>query len=519
MMIAWVDSAMVTTVDGCRGHSRHERPATPAMKLPRLLPAVLFFACTGLCAADRIHRYEVTVDPQLLRLDVQACFSGRPPAELSAESLDASGAFVEGRVADRRQSIVPNGTDMKLKDLPDNGCIRYSVDITRLPSMNDAFGAGNQRVGRDLLTSTGVWFWRPAEMGIDEDIEVAFFLPPGMGVSAPWPPVSPARDVPTFKVGRGAFDRPSNVAFGRFEEVAIEVPGAVLRVAILDGTPPMSVESTRRWLHDAASSVASIYGRFPVRSPQVLVLPGARAAESAPWAFVSRGGAAAVHFEVNQRRPLREFVDDWTAAHELSHLLLPYISLNESWLSEGIASYYQNIARARSGAVAPEEAWQRMHSSFRRAAEWAARSPNVTLAQATARLYRDGGYMRVYWSGAAILMLADIQLREQSAGSQSLDSVLGRFADCCLDPDPEWSSRQVFAKWDELSGTAIFGKLYEQYVDAGGFPDLAPVYARIGLEPLGGKIALLGAAPQIAVRDAIMARGSYTTPADLIDRR
>ena len=519
MMIAWVDSASIATVGGRRGHSRHDRPATAAMNLSRFLLPVLLPVCTSVFAADRIHRYEVTVDPQLRRLDVHACFAGRPPAELSAESLDAAGAFVEGRVADRRQSIVPNGTGMKLKDLPDNGCIRYSVDIARLPSMNDAYGAGNQRVGRDLLTSTGVWFWRPAEMGADEDIEVAFHLPPGMSVSAPWPPVRPARDMPTFKVGRGAFDRPSNVAFGRFEEVAIEVPGAVLRVAILDGSPPMSVESARRWLHDAASSVASIYGRFPVRSPQVLVLPGARAAEPAPWAFVSRGGAAAVHFDVNQRRPLREFVDDWTAAHEMSHLLLPYVALNESWLSEGIASYYQNVARARSGAVTPEEAWQRMHSSFRRAAEWAARTPNITLAQATARMYRDGGYMRVYWSGAAILMLADIQLREQSAGSQSLDSVLGRFADCCLDPDPEWTTRQVFVKWDELSGTGIFGALYDQYVDAGGFPDLAPVYARIGLEPLGGKIGLLDAAPQIAVRDAIMARGNYTTPAELLDRR
>lgn len=488
------------------------------MNLVPSLVLLSLLAGPGLAAAERVHRYHVAVDPQLLRLDVQACFAGHPPAELSAESLDASGAFVEGRVADRRQPIVPNGTDMKLRDLPDDACIRYSVDITRLPTMHDAFGAGNQRVGRDLLTSTGVWFWRPADMGPDEDIEIEFQLPPGMAVSAPWTPVKPARELPTFRVGRGAFDRPSNVAFGRFQEMAIEVPGAVLRVAVLDGSPAMDVEATRRWLQDAANSVASIHGRFPVPSPQVLVLPGARAAEPTPWAFVSRGGAAAVHFEVNQRRPLRDFVDDWTAAHEMSHLLLPYISLNESWLSEGIASYYQNIARARSGALSPEDAWQRMHSSFRRAAEWAARTPSVTLAQANARMYRDGGYMRVYWGGAAILMLADVQLREQSGGAQSLDTVLGKFAQCCLDPDPEWTSRQVLAKWDEISGTRIFSALYAQYVEAGGFPDLAPTYARIGLESLGGKVALLGSAPRIAIRDAIMARGSYTTPPDLLGR-
>lgn len=484
-----------------------------------LLICALLLASAGAAAADRVHRYTVSVDADLKQLDVNACFDGQAPTELSAESLEASGAFVEGRVADRRQSIAPNGTEMKLKDVPENGCIRYSVDITRLPRSNDLFGTGNQRLGRDLLTATGVWFWRPAEMQADEDIEIAFDLPPGMSVSAPWPPAEPVREKPTYRVGHGAFDRSSNVAFGRFTELPIELPGAVLRVAILDGSPPMNVESTRRWLQDAGNSVASIYGRFPVKSPQVLVMPGARATEPTPWAFVSRGGAGAVHFEVNQRRPLREFVADWTAPHELSHLFLPSISLNESWLSEGIASYYQNITRVRSGAVTPDEAWQRMHSSFLRAQEWSTRAPNVTLAQASARMYRDGAYMRVYWSGAAILLLADIQLREQSGGAQSLDTVLGRFADCCLDPNPEWTSRQVFAKWDEISGTSIFATLFDQYVDGAGFPDLSQAYAKIGLDVFGGKIALRQEAPLIAIRDAIMARGSYTTPAALLDRR
>ena len=34
-------------------------------------------------------------------------------------------------------------------------------------------------------------------------------------------------------------------------------------------------------------------------------------------------------------------MNDWTAAHELSHLLLPYLGRDNSWYAEGFASFMQ----------------------------------------------------------------------------------------------------------------------------------------------------------------------------------
>ena len=48
-------------------------------------------------------------------------------------------------------------------------------------------------------------------------------------------------------------------------------------------------------------------------------------------------------------------------------------------------------------------------------------APGMTLAQATENMYRDGTYMRVYWEGAAMLLIADVRLRQMTAGKQSLD--------------------------------------------------------------------------------------------------
>ncbi|MFN9388199.1 MAG: hypothetical protein ACK6DF_01395 [Betaproteobacteria bacterium] len=470
----------------------------------------------ALAAAERVHRYRVSADAELTRLTVRACFAGQPPSELVADSLDAPGAFLEARVVDQRTRLAANGTELRLREVPADGCVEYAVNVTGNGTRHDYSGNSTRRIGRDLFTEVGLWFWRPVQLGADEDVEVEFDMPAGLSVSAPWMPVL-KRERPTYRVGRGPADRHSAVAFGRCREIPLEVPGAVLRLAILDGNPPADVEALRTWIEDAARSVAAVYGRFPVPSPQILVMPGARAAEPTPWAYVLRGGQAAAHFFVNQRRPLREYVDDWTAPHELSHLLLPYVRSQDAWLSEGMASYYQGIVRARSGAISPEEAWQRMHSSFKRARDWSAKG--ATLAQATERMFRDGGYMRVYWSGAAMLLLADVRLRAASGGAQSLDTVLEAFGRCCLDPDREWTARQVFERFDQIAGGTVFRDLYAAHVNAEGFPDLSGVYAELGLRALGGKVELADRAPLSQVRDAIMAPGGYRSPAALLGAR
>lgn len=480
-------------------------------KFAVVLAACLFPAAH---AAERLHRYTVTVDDALSALRVEACFAGAPPASLVVESLDAQAVFAEGKVAQGvARRLAPNGAELPLKGVGENGCIDYSVNLAGVRMKHDHSGNSTRRIGRDLFTEVGIWFWRPAQLGPDEDIEIAFRLPAGIGVSVPWRPVADAA-VPTYRVGRGAYDRPSAAAFGRFTEMPIDVPGARLRLAVLDGNPPADVEGMRRWIEDAAQSIAAIYGRFPVPSPQVLVLPGARAQEPTPWAYVLRGGQAASHFYVNQRRPVSEYVEDWTAPHELSHLLLPTIDSRDAWLSEGLATYYQNVSRVRSGAITAEDAWQRMHAGFRRGRDWGPKE--LSLAQATERMYREGGYMRVYWQGTALLLAADVELRRLSDGRQSLDTVLEAFGRCCLDPDPEWRARDVLARFDELSGTKVFTTLHDTQIEAPGFPDLSGLYRQLGLRALGGKLEV-GEGPLARIRDAIMARGPYRTPRALLD--
>jgi predicted metalloprotease with PDZ domain len=132
--------------------------------------------------------------------------------------------------------------------------------------------------------------------------------------------------------------------------------------------------------------------------------------------------------------------------------------------------------------------------------------PGVTLVDATERMYRDGAFMRVYWSGAAIMLLADQRLRSRSGGTQSLDLALARLRECCLSAETGWSARELFARLDQLTGTTVFAELYEQNLRSNRFPDLEECYRLLGLRPHAGgeEIELLEAAEQLGLREAIM---------------
>ncbi len=468
-----------------------------------VLQAIVALGLIAPAQAERMHRYTIAIDPKLTEISVRACFSGQPPAALVAESLDAPIALTEARIEGSRKAIAPSGA-LSLKEVPDNGCIAYRTSVSRPIKVHDRTGGKIRRVGRDLLASVGLWLWRPENLAPDEHVELSFDLPEGVAVSTPWKPWGQPGGI-AFRLGHTPYDWPATVAFGRFREHTIRVGGAQLRVAVLDGSPPPDLEQVHAWLEEAAQMVADLYGRFPVAQAQLLVVPNAPGSEPTPWAFVLRGGGPSAHFFVNQRRPIQEFRDDWTATHELAHLLLPFIVHDDAWLSEGIATYYQNVLRARAGKMSEREAWSRLHSGYQRGRDAA---PGMTLAQATENMYRGGTFLRVYWEGAAMVMLADVRLRQLTAGKQSMDTALAALRECCLELDRAWTARELFTRLDEITGTHVFSELFDAHVASKEFPDLTAVYRQLGIQPAGDAVDLVPTAPYRQLREAIMSNSA-----------
>jgi hypothetical protein len=465
-----------------------------------LITAIAF---CNVANAQRLHRFVIAINPQLTQIDVRACFDGEPPERLVAQSLDAAIALIGAWDEATGKSITPRGY-IPLKSVPDSGCITYKADVSRPIKLHDRTGGKIRRVGKDLAAAVGLWLWRPEQLADDEDVLLVFNLPDGHAVSVPWAPVD-GTSKPTFRLGHTPYDWPAWVAFGRFTVKTIDVRGSQLRLSVLEGSPPVDIEQIAGWVARSADAVADMYGRFPFSQAQVMVVPNSRMREPAPWAFVVRGGSPAVHFVINQRRPIEEFYSDWTAMHEFSHLFLPFVDSDDAWLSEGIATYYQNVLGARGGRLSVEKAWSHLHAGFGRGE---ADAKGLTLAQATHGMHRGGHYMRVYWSGAAMMLLADLRLRRMSGGLQSLDTALDALNQCCGQPDKAWTAAELFTKLDEITQSSVFGDLLDEHTDSRRFPDLSMAYRELGLIPLGGDIDLASDAPLAHVRDAIMSGNS-----------
>ena len=77
------------------------------------------------------------------------------------------------------------------------------------------------------------------------------------------------------------------------------------------------------WQRTVATVMAGIYGELPGGSAKV-VLQRYPASEAVPFARVIRGGNERLLFYVNPDYPLADFVNDWTAYHEYTHLFISF---------------------------------------------------------------------------------------------------------------------------------------------------------------------------------------------------
>lgn len=258
---------------------------------------------------------------------------------------------------------------------------------------------------------------------------------------------------------------------GTVQPPGIELPGATLDLQIAESVDDKNGAKIEQWVRETASHVTLAYGRFPVPSPRVVVVHSGSSSwgddSPVPFGRVTRRGGETVELYVDTERSLTDLEYDWTATHEFSHLLLPRISWRQKWISEGFASYYQNVLMARAGRYTSEEALQKLEAGLERGQ---ASRPELSLNKAALEGVREAR-MKIYWSGAAIALIADVQLRKRSDNVESLDLVLDRFQSCCLPSQRRWSGVELFTKFDSLIDEPVFMPLYRQYADTAGFPD------------------------------------------------
>lgn len=278
--------------------------------------------------------------------------------------------------------------------------------------------------------------------------------------------------------------------------------GRKLEVQISDRFTPSMRENLLLWAEYIATALNQVYGHWPNKQWQMSMVPASasRRDDPIPWAQVHREKFNRIEFFIAPSASVGDLKAAWTGYHELAHLLLPYRGWGDSWFSEGLASYYQNILQARMGLISEQQMWQKLYEGFMRGLG-ETRFEGQSLRSVSDKLRQNGAFMRVYWSGAWYFLAADTRLRLQSGGKFNLDMALEKLNGCCA--DQRLSVPEIVAQLDQLNGVQLFGSLYREMVDSTTIPPLDGIFSSLGIDVIEGRIHLQEQGPGAYLRGEI----------------
>jgi M61 glycyl aminopeptidase len=275
-----------------------------------------------------------------------------------------------------------------------------------------------------------------------------------------------------------------------------------LELTISEHFSPSSKQQIRLWIEQLSESLTLVYGHWPRQVWAIEVAPASGSSnDPIPWARVHRGKVDRVNFYVVGSATAAALGREWTGYHELSHLLLPYRGWGETWFSEGLASYYQNILQARAGVITEQEMWQKLYQGFRRGRE-DNHFDGQTLLSVNSKMRSNGGYMRVYWSGAWYFLTADIALRTESNGRKSLDNALQRLNACCA--HSSLSVPEMIDVMDLGSTQNTFRRHYGETRESKQMPPFESLFKQLGITLENGQLILQQDGPQAELRQQFL---------------
>ena len=453
----------------------------------------------GSAAAQDAPQFRVALDAAAAHADVQLCLGARHATVVFGADSAWAKRFVDALKRSSGRALEATTTGWRGADWQPGECLGYRADLAAIADQHEP--DVGWKIGDDTVAAPQLWLLRPDVQG-DADAQIRIDLPPGWSVSSPWRELGRDGQSIRFRIPNTPPDWSSAVAFGKFTEERIALPGGTLRLTLLRDGDGAEHAKLRAWLDRVATASLSAYGRLPLAEVQVLMIPVDDRHGAVVFGQSVRGQGNALELLIDPTRPAAEFDDDWMAVHELSHLMHPYLGDRGAWLSEGLATYYQNVLRARAGLLTAAQAWDRLAEGFRRGAK---AGGDETLEQVAQDMHRSHAFQRVYWAGAAYWLTVDTDLRRDSHGAMTLDIALSRFRDCCLPAYRQWQPADFVARLDALAGSVAFSTRYREFAQMRRFPEWAKVYETLGIGSGGERLSFDANAAGAAIRAAIMA--------------
>jgi hypothetical protein len=271
----------------------------------------------------------------------------------------------------------------------------------------------------------------------------------------------------------------------------ISVAGAVIHVE-LDPGAFQSSDALMQWIRRSANIVAHYYDRFPTPRLTVQVIPQSGGGVHGGKTWANPDGF--IRMRVGREASDAQLLADWVLVHEMTHLALPDTGEEHAWLSEGLATYVEGIARVQAGNRSEADVW----------AEEMRQMPRGLPEPDDRGLDHTHSWGRTYWGGAMFCLLADVEMRKSTQNRVGLQQAVRAIVRASGGLAADWPIERVLRTGDAAVGTRTLEDLYAQMKDKAVTPDLMKLWQQLGIEPQGSGVRLSDDAPLAAVRRAIV---------------
>ncbi|MFK8039522.1 MAG: hypothetical protein AB8B74_14610 [Crocinitomicaceae bacterium] len=228
-------------------------------------------------------------------------------------------------------------------------------------------------------------------------------------------------------------------------------------------------EKLKTWLNEVTDYTMLTLGQYQFDLHYYFHLSDG--GEPVPFAHTTRKkDHQSVHFYVNPSFTLEEFIGDWTAQHEISHLSAPFVGRKNMWFSEGYATYLSRKIMIRQGYYS-NSSFDSLYTHRIGGDNNLYNSSDLSVVELCSELKSAHNYSSIYYAGSAYFFLADMALKADS--NMELIEVVQQYQTQNRLLDDNLS--QVIASFDQISQSTIFSELYEKFTN-GNSADVLKIF-------------------------------------------
>ncbi|HTJ29543.1 MAG TPA: hypothetical protein VL346_03550 [Acidobacteriaceae bacterium] len=279
---------------------------------------------------------------------------------------------------------------------------------------------------------------------------------------------------------------------------SLKVSGATLQIDFAQGKLDLPPAQILPWIERAAQAIVVYYGRFPVPSARVLIVPVSGRhgiVQGTTWGEM-RGFPGFTRIRLGEHTTVADLTEDWTMTHELVHMAFPSLPDDQHWMEEGLATYIEPVARVQAGELQPERIWRDMLDGM----------PKGEPAPGDQGMDNTHTWGRTYWGGALFCLVADVEIHKQTGNRKGLRDAMRAILAAGGSIDHDWPLMRALEIGDKATGTHVLTTQYKQWSDHPMPVDLPALWKSLGVAASGDTASFDSKAPLAAVRAAITTR-------------